>query len=194
MIGRRDGCRFGLLLLALPLAAHRAPVRALDISEDSVKAAYLVRFLGFVEWPQQPPGAPAALAGATAAAMGPDAPFVIGVVAADAVFRELAPLIEGRRVDGRPLAARRLRAGEAPDGVHLLHVGRGAPDSAVPRPTPRRPLLVVTDDPQGPPPGSALNFVTVNRRVRFEAAPAAAEHAGLKLSARLLAVAERVLP
>jgi hypothetical protein len=38
-----------------------------------------------------------------------------------------------------------------------------------------------------------LNFIAIDGKVRFEAAPAAAERVGLKLGARLLAVAERVL-
>jgi hypothetical protein len=38
-----------------------------------------------------------------------------------------------------------------------------------------------------------LNFVPVQGRIRFEAAPVVAERAGLKLGSRLLAVAERVL-
>jgi hypothetical protein len=38
-----------------------------------------------------------------------------------------------------------------------------------------------------------LGLVPTGGRIRFEASPAAAERAGLKLSARLLAVAERVV-
>ena len=72
----------------------------------------------------------------------------------------------------------------------VLHVGHGK----LPPPQPAgRPLLVVSDVPEGLPEGSALNFITMGRRVRFEAAPQVAERAGLKLSARLLAVAERVV-
>ena len=52
---------------------------------------------------------------------------------------------------------------------------------------------MVSDVPEGLPEGSALNFITMGRRVRFEAAPQVAERVGLKLSARLLAVAERVV-
>jgi hypothetical protein len=54
-----------------------------------------------------------------------------------------------------------------------------------------RSILVVAED--GLEPGVMLNFVPIGGRVRFEAAPVAAERVGLKLGARLLAVAERVV-
>jgi len=40
--------------------------------------------------------------------------------------------------------------------------------------------------------GSMINFVLVDRRVRFEVALDSAEKSGLKLSSRLLAVARQV--
>ena len=51
----------------------------------------------------------------------------------------------------------------------------------------------IPDQPAGLPFYAALNFVLVDRRVRFEASVRAAERAHLKLSARLLEVAERVV-
>ena len=51
-------------------------------------------------------------------------------------------------------------------------------------------MLVVSD--KGLADGAMLGFVIVDGRVGFEASPAAAAQAGLKLGARLLAVAERV--
>lgn len=152
--------------------------------EDSVKAAYLVQFLGYVEWP----------ADHFARA---DAPFVIGVADADGVFDELQQVLPGRRVAGRPLRAHRVEAADALADVHLLFVGRSLTRL---RPSwlatlRQRPVLLVTESSDGPAlDGAALNFLLVDGRVRFEASARAAERAGLKLSARLLAVAERVQP
>jgi hypothetical protein len=53
-------------------------------------------------------------------------------------------------------------------------------------------MLVVTDAPDGLDAGAAINFVIKENRVRFEVSPAAAAAEGLKLSSRLLAVADRV--
>jgi hypothetical protein len=55
------------------------------------------------------------------------------------------------------------------------------------------PLLVVTEAQQGPPAGSMINFVSEADKVRFDVALAPAEQGGLKISARLLAVARKVI-
>jgi len=150
--------------------------------EASVKAAYLYKFTGFVEWP------PRAFDSA-------DMPIVIGVVDAPEVLAELSPVLVGRSIHGRTLRARRVMPGDTLEGVHVLYVP--APDrlpgdwlaSAH-----GQPLLLVTDQPGGLASGSMLNFLLHDGRVRFEASVPAAERAGIRLSARLLAVAERVVP
>ena len=148
---------------------------------EEVKAAYLYKFVDYVEWPE-------------AAFVGAGAPIVIGIVGADPVYAELVRVVAGRSSHGRPLAARRLEPGDSIDGVHLLHVG----DAAILRSTwlqaaRGRPILIVTDGPQGLEAGAALNFVAVQNHMRFEASLRAAERAGLKISSRLLALAQRVV-
>jgi hypothetical protein len=55
-------------------------------------------------------------------------------------------------------------------------------------------MLIVTDMPHGLDVGSALNSsCPVQDRLRFEASLRAAERAGLKISSRLLALAQRVV-
>jgi hypothetical protein len=169
--------------MAVALWAGALPVaRGADTpSEPSVKAAYLYKFLAYVEWP------------ATAFA-GPESPHVIAVLDAEPVLAALQQIAASRSASPgiRPLVVRRVSAGDALDGVHLLHVGRAG--RAAYTAWLRRPwLLVVTDAPDGLPAYASLNFIVVDRRVRFEASQLAAERAGLRLSARLLAVAERVV-
>lgn len=167
-------CALALALAGLSGAVR--PAAAQDATEAGVKAAYLYKFIAYVEWP--------AHLFATR-----DSPQVIGVVGADAVLAELQPVLLGRRVNGRPVVARKVDPGDSLDGVHVLHLGRGA---RMPPSLAGRPVLVVTDVPNGMPELAVLNFITIDRRVRFEASLVAAEQAGLRLSARLLAVAERV--
>jgi len=166
-------------LVAAALAVAAIPSQAQDTLEASVKAAYLYKFLAYVDWP------PSTFPGG-------DAPHVIGVMGADAVHAELRQLVASRPAQGRPLVVRRLAAGDPLEGLHVLYVGRGARAAQVAPTLAGRPVLMVTDAPGGLADGGALNFLIVEGRVRFEAAPAAAERGGLKLSARLLAVAERV--
>ena len=175
-------------LCTLLFAAGLTTVSALAQSplEVGVKAAYLYKFLTFVEWP-----VPAA--GGQGAARAGDAPLTIGVIGADPLHAELQKIISGRHVNGRPLTLRRLAASEATDNLDALYIGREATTAAVLNAVKGRPLLVVTDVPGGLPEGAMLNFLLVDGRVRFEASAVNAERAGLRLSARLLAVAERVV-
>ena len=164
--------------------AARAGAQPAAPTADQVKAAYLHKFAGYVDWP------PKAFAD-------PATPLVIGVVGAATVFAELARLVPGRAVHGRTVELRHLPAkGPAAADVHIVFVGRDVgvdATAAVVAAYRGRPVLTVTDVPHGLDNGGILNFVEVDKRVRFEAAPAVAELGGLRLSSRLLAVAERVV-
>jgi hypothetical protein len=165
------------MLLASSLAGAAPAVQAQLPSEASVKAAFLYKFLAYVDWP----------ATALTAA---NSPLVIGVLGADALGAELQAITAGRQVNGRPVLTRRMSNGDTLEGLHVVFVGRGAPSGVLER-LRGRSILVVAED--GLEPGVMLNFVPIGGRVRFEAAPVAAERVGLKLGARLLAVAERVV-
>lgn len=172
-------------LLMMSLTWWAAAASAADgearLLEAQVKAAYLYKFAGHVEWP------PAAYADATA-------PFTIGVVGAGDIAEELARLKTGRSVNERPVEVRVLKAGEYARGVQLVFVGGG--DGAQLRrllePFKAAPTLTVSDVPGAIEAGSVINFVLVDNRLRFEVSLANAERHGLKVSARLLGVAQRV--
>jgi hypothetical protein len=55
-----------------------------------------------------------------------------------------------------------------------------------------RPILVVTSQQDGLDAGSAVNFLLLDQRVRFEISVDAAQAAGLRVASELLAVAVRV--
>lgn len=151
------------------------------VAESHVKAAYLYKFLDFVEWP-------------ATAFEGSKSPLVIGVAGADALVEELDALIARRRVESRPVLSRKLRPGEAPTGLHVLFIGRGAASRApaLLAATARQPVLTVTEADEAPPAGSAINFVMVDKRVRFDVALRTADAHEIKISSRLLGVARRV--
>lgn len=175
-VWRRALCMSGLVACALaPL-----PARADGPLETAVKAAYLYKFMGYVEWPATEPRTP-------------DAPLTIGVAGSDALLAELQGVIAGRQVNGRALTARKVGANEAVEGLQALYMGRSAVASGMLSLTRGRAILVVTDEPDGLPDGAVLNFVLIDGRVRFEASVKNADRAGLRLSARLLSVAERVV-
>lgn len=192
---RSSSCGRGLkpLLLALVMAGLQlgaaAPASAqaqVQASEAAVKAAYVIRFLQFVEWPS------AALpAASSASAPGPSAPLVIGVLATADMVRQVAAVAGGRRVAGREVVVRQVQLADTAEGLDVLFAGQPWRRSRLAETARARPVLVISD--QGLDDLAMLNFVPVEGRIRFEASTAAAERAGIRLSSRLLAIAERVV-
>ena len=180
---RRLACRALLLPVLLagagaPLAplAAQAPAPAL---ERRVKAAFLYKFLGYAEFPPQ--------SFADAAT-----PLSIGVVGADDMAAELTRIATGRMVAGRTIAVRALREQDLAQPVHLLFVA-GADEARAARLLRASPSwLTVTECEAGLQLGSVINFTIVDERVRFDVSLDAAEKKNVKLSSRLLTVANRV--
>lgn len=170
------------LLAAMLFLAASLLVQAQSelVTEASVKAAFLYKFAGYIEWP--PSGF-----------SGPGSPFVIGVMRDDAVAAELEKIVPGRSVAGHPVAVRRLKPAEAAHGVHLLLVGGEEPDSATIHAAEAQGALVVTESPRGLAAGSAINFVVASEHVGFEVSVEAAQRSGHHISARMLSVARRVV-
>lgn len=168
---------FLLLLLQACLLPAWAQSAA---SESAVKAAFLFKFAGFVEWPSE-------------AFQGAADPLVIGVLGNDSVAADLEQVVAGRGLDGRRVVARRLRDGESLAGLHVLLLGthREPRLRDLIRSVPG-PVLLVTEQDGALPLGSVLNFHADGGRVRFSASLASAEARSLRLSARLLAVAQHV--
>ncbi len=166
------------LLLSAPAAAGEAdPSRV----AAQVKAAYIYRFAEYIEWP------PAAFADDAA-------PLTIAVVDADQVAAELNQLRQTRQIKGRGVAVRTLRAGESTGGIQVLYVGaqdgerlKRTLDAAA-----TQGVLAITDGDGTLAAGSAISFVPVDSRIRFDVSLAHAERSGLKISARLLAVAHKI--
>ncbi len=161
-------------------AATTAAQQTEPYAEDAVKAVFLYRFTSFVEWP---PEAPA------------PAQFEIAVMNADGVADSLRRLLPDHPIKGRPARVRQIQRIRDLGDARILYVGsdRMADLAAIVAATAKQPLLLVTDSERGLEHGSTINFIVVDRRVRFEVSLPAAGRAGLKISAELLSVATRVV-
>jgi hypothetical protein len=165
-----------LILSFVPVAWARA---AEPQSEAAVKAAFLYRFTGFIEWPEQVLRAQE---------------FTIAVIGSAVVAEELAKLLPRRPIKNLPARVRVVGSLAEATDAHMLYVGPdfvanlGDETAALAG----RPVLIVTDHANGLDDGGILNFMVVDRRVRFEVSLAAAQRAGIKISSQLLAVAARV--
>jgi hypothetical protein len=161
----------GFALLASPAAGQQP-------QEAEVKAAFLYKFPAFVEWP-----APAR----------PDSPFIIALYGATEIAEDLARFAQGRDVQGHPIQVRILKEGEPPAGAQMVFVGReSARLVSIARSLAGTPVLIVSEAPGALEQGSMINLVVSDGRVRFEVAPQTAERNGLRISSRLLAVAQSV--
>jgi len=119
----------------------------------------------------------------------------IGVMGADALADELVQIVAGRNVNGRPVRVRKLRPGDPIAGLHVLFVGR-ADSGRLPEilaAAKGQALLTVTESEGGLELGSMINFVVVEDKVRFDVAPPPSESGNLRISARLLGVARKVV-
>jgi hypothetical protein len=167
------------LLVASLASASATPVQAAQFSVDAVKAAYLFRFAQYVEWPES---------------ASPGAPFVIAVAGADDVAVQLERLLPGMTINGRRAVVRRVTRGQDLEGVHILFVGasafnrtRGLRARAI-----EKPILLVTESEGGMDGGAVINFIEVDRNLRFEISLNAADRSRLKVNSALLSVAARV--
>jgi hypothetical protein len=174
-----------LALVAACLAAagpHARAQRQAGVSESAIKAAFVCKFAAYVEWPPQ------------AFAEG-DSAIVIGVLGSTTIADEVAQAARGQVIDGRPLSVRPLAPGEPLAGLHVLYVPRtnAARLREMLAAARASPVLTVTESDDGDPMGM-INFVVVDNKVRFDVAPHIAEASELRVSARMLGVARRVLP
>jgi hypothetical protein len=171
-----------VLLITALLAAATALGQGDRALEPQIKAAFLYKFGGFIEWP-------------TGAFARPDSTFSIGVVGAESVAAELERLVAGRTVQGRAIAVQRVKRGESLSGLHLLFIGQSeaARLPEVLAAAKGHALLIVTESEDALARGSMINFITVEDKVRFDVALPQAERGQLRISSRLLAVARKVI-
>ncbi|USX24878.1 YfiR family protein [Oxalobacteraceae bacterium OTU3CINTB1] len=149
-------------------------------SPTSVKAGFLYKFLGYVDFPAGP--------------LDPGTPYVVGVVGADGIAAELTRLTAGRLVNNHAVVVRKMQGHDPSGGLHLLFIGadEGADEAALVKAAQPAGVLTVTESATGIESGSVINFKLVDERVRFEVSLAAADKGRLKLSSRLLSVAYAV--
>ena len=140
--------------------------------EYQVKAAFLLNFVRFVEWP--------------AAALANDAPFNVCLAGGDPFGPAIDQIVEGESVNGHKVIVTRIREGQQASCQVLYMTGGQAMNAAGPG------VLTVGEGDEFIHRGGIIAFVIDSRRVRFDINLKAAGNAGLKLSSKLLAVARSI--
>ncbi|MBX3743678.1 MAG: YfiR family protein [Verrucomicrobiae bacterium] len=170
----------GLLAVLLGVLSVSSPASA-PPREHEVRAAFLINFARFVEWPS--------------AVFEGDAPLAIGVVGDEAMASVLELIVPGQTVGRRRLEVRRLALDDDFTGIHLLYLDPGPmePMGEVLRPLSRHPVLVVGRHADFVGQGGMIGFVLVDRNVRFDINLRATQAARLQISSRLLSLARTVI-
>jgi len=186
MSWRRLLC-LALITTGFLVTGLRAQSTSVAYSADAVKAAYLVNFIRFTEWP-------------SASTDDTDTPLVIGVAGNRELEDSLWKITAGKRLNNRKVRILRLVVPADATECRLIYIN--------PSPSRADAVAVSTDEwlqaVRGKPvltvshlnnflsQGGIINFYTEDKNIRFEISTDAGDAAGLRLSSRLLALARIV--
>jgi hypothetical protein len=154
------------------------PLRAADQSlEYQVKAAFLLNFTKFIEWPPEPD--------VTAT------PSAICILGDDPFGPVLAQTVNGETLQGRRLEVMRVHR-TVPAACKVLFISRSEKEIAGILESLDPGILTVGEDGGFLQAGGIVDFVVENHRVRFDISQSAAAKAKLRVSSKLLNVARTV--
>jgi len=169
-----------LFLLAAALVCDSLPAGFVASSaslEYNVKAAFLLNFTRFVDWP------PATFTGS-------DSPLTICILGDDPFGRAIDQIAEGESTNRHKITVERIRA-DQPKSCQVLYIPSGKPLPAAFIATPSA-VLTVGEGEDFLRQGGIIAFALDNGHVRFDVNLKAASNAGLKLSSKLLSVARSI--
>jgi hypothetical protein len=161
---------------AFPVALAEEPLA----SEYQVKAAFLINFPKYVDWPAE----------AFAAS---NSPIVIAVLGESKVTEEIQKIIAGRTVHGREIVLQRLASGAEPGVCHILFISATEQE--------RSPnllaqlkggVLTVGESDDFLERGGTINLARRAQKIALEVNLTAADKARIKISSKFLAVASVV--
>ena len=147
-------------------------------AEYDVKAAFLLNFTRFVEWPK-------------ATAEHVESSFAICILGEDPFGDSLTRITAGESSDGRPITIRHIR--KWPDTCDVLFIPASHASQAAALAQVGPGVLTIGEIPDFLSYGGMISFVIDDHRVRFDINRQAVERSGLKMSARLFGVARKVV-
>ena len=151
-------------------------------SEYQVKAAFLFHFAQFVDWPPE-------------AFKDAGAPLTYCTVGEDPFHGALDASMSGKTIDGRPVRVLHFKLSQEVRPCQILFLG--APEkkflSATLVNLGASPVLTVGESQDFIEQGGMIGFLWEDNKVHFEINLGAAERAKLKISARLLTLAKKVI-
>jgi uncharacterized protein DUF4154 len=150
-------------------------------NDVSLKAAFVLNFAKFVEWP--------------ADAVGASQPFVVEIVGDDPLATVVDDIFRGATIGNRPVVvSRKGRVSDTP--IHLLYVSESEERRLddILKAVRERPCLTVGAFDRFAERGGMIHLFVKDGKVRFSVNVGAAARARLAISSRLLRLASQILP
>lgn len=169
-----------LMLYLLGIAPTDTGAQPPTLSEYEIKAAFLYNFAKFVEWP---------------AKYFSNASKAFRLCIADAnLIDDAFATIRGAAVKGRELEIKEYRGIEDLESCHILFVTRSRDKdlAGIIAAATHNNVLTVGETKGFTQQGGIINFILVEKKVRFEINIDAAKRSGLKISSKLLSLAKIV--
>lgn len=176
-----EGSWWLAVLSLLLLVGTEARAQTTSAPEYEIKAAFLLNFSRFVEWP---PTAFTEL----------QTPLVIGVLGDDPFGPFLTEAVKGEKNGTHPVVVEHYRTVDEAGNCHILFINYGRPEQLEQafEILKGRSVLTVGDTQDFARRGGMIRFITVNNRIRLRVNLEATKAAGLVLSSKLLKTAEIV--
>lgn len=168
-----------VLLLLVPVFILISAFQPRIDTSAKMKSTFLLSFTKYVEWPQDQ--------------LKED--FVIGILGDSPVSTQLAQAAATKLVLNRPMKVRRFNSASDISNCHILYIPEGFSadiEKAIGQ-IGDQSTLIVTEKPQFVERYSAINFVVVNYRQRFELNKKNFSKYNLKLSSQLEKLATKVI-
>jgi hypothetical protein len=166
--------------IAVALGICTSTVSGQDVTEPSLKAAFIYNFAKFTGWP--------------GGVLSPGSPFAACVLGDDRISEALERAVRGRLLDGHTIRVSKV----TPDGTlrscHLLYISGLPAAQAGPIVTGLRnlPVLTISDLDEFLPMGGIARIFVENGKMRFDLNFGLAKRSRLELSSKLLSLASTV--
>ena len=146
-----------------------------EAEEYNLKAAFIYNFTKFIDWDSFIPGNE----------------FIIGVVDPSPIYEPLAAIAKTKTVNNKKIIIRHYRKLDEISLCHVLFISRNTSlllDDILAK-TAVKGMLIISEKTGYAKQGTAINFVVVNNKLKFEVNTKAINSAGVTASSQLLKLA-----
>jgi hypothetical protein len=156
------------------------PAPPTEYPEYQLKAGYLWNFSRYVDWPAR-------------SFKQTNSPLVIGILGQDRFGNDLRKLVAGKKVEGHDLVVRKVETMDQSRECQILFISMSERrrTADILQALKSAPVLTVGESEGFIQAGGIINFQVRNRELLLDINRAAAEKVGLRISSKLLQIAEK---